>query len=220
MNNKLKNPELEKWKGLLQELSFGFPRDRGTAIVVVSYIEELIEEKLITFLNKGDEKIQKTLFERNGSFSTFSSKIDFLYCIGVVSSQVYRDLDLFRKIRNEFAHGRPWLDFDDEKMMNRIRELNSYKFIEENRSKFKIKNIKVLNNRAKYQISVTLTIMWLREALEKLDCIGSNIKPNTFNCGKFPSDKSEFDVIGKETIQEIIQVKGIQGILKGIENSI
>ena len=129
---------LKEFEELLQEMSFGFPKDRGIAIATVSYIDKIIEKKLRVFLNKGNKNVQKTLFEKNGAFSTLSLKIDFLYCLGVILPQIYFDLNLLRKIRNEFAHGKPLLDFDDEKIKNRIEELNSYKLIKNNLSQFKI----------------------------------------------------------------------------------
>jgi len=217
METKSEKIDLKEWEELLQEMSFGFPRDRGIAIVAVSYIEKIIKEKLRVFLNKGGKKVQKTLFEKNGAFSTLSSKIDFLYCLGVILPQVYLDLDLLRKIRNDFAHGRPWLDFDDEKIKNRIEELNSYKFIKDNLSQFKIKDIKILNNRAKYQISTTLTIIWLIKDLDKLDFIEANINPNLVEWKKLPSNKRIFDLMGNKTILEIIKVKEFQNILHGKE---
>ena len=45
------------------------------------------------------------------------------FYLGKVSNTVKRDLTLLRKIRNDFAHDATAIDFNNEKVRNRCREL-------------------------------------------------------------------------------------------------
>lgn len=77
--------------------------DRGRALVAASLIEEMLEEVLRAFLLEG--AATKNLFDAaNAPLSTFSAKASASRALGLISIEEFRDVELVRKIRNEFAH--------------------------------------------------------------------------------------------------------------------
>ncbi|WP_339192372.1 MltR family transcriptional regulator [Paenibacillus sp. FSL E2-0230] len=98
--------------------------DRASAVLSASFLENLLEDYLRKFMIT--EKMVDNLFNGQGAFATFSSRISTCYALKYIPQNVYRDLDLIRKIRNYFAHNMNDASFDDEEIKNRI---NSFDFI-------------------------------------------------------------------------------------------
>lgn len=97
--------------------------DRGCALMAAAYIDEKLGELLKSYL-VDDPKIIKRMFDFNGPFGTFSSRIDSTYSLGLLPGNVHKDIHLLRKIRNDFAHVSSPLTFDDEPISSRCRELH------------------------------------------------------------------------------------------------
>src|SRR3546814_2970630 len=58
----------------------------------------------------------------------FSSKIKMCYCLGLIDKMIKEDLNLIRKIRNEFAHDL-YASFDSDKIKNWCLQLKWHKII-------------------------------------------------------------------------------------------
>lgn len=97
--------------------------DRAKVIITVAQIEYLLELKLKEFFSKGNSKARKKLFSPNGSFYTFSSKVDVAYCSGWIDSDVYNDIRILKKIRDLFAHSFESLSLDNQKIKEHINHL-------------------------------------------------------------------------------------------------
>ena len=77
--------------------------DRGRALVVASLIDEMLEEILRSYLL--DNNQTKKLFESaNAPLSNFSSKALLCCSLGLIKKEEYKDINIIRRIRNEFAH--------------------------------------------------------------------------------------------------------------------
>ena len=70
-----------------------------------------------------DANIEKQLFEGDGALATFSSRIAMAYAMGLISPAARRDLDLVRKIRNDFGHNAKPIDFSHPPIASRCREV-------------------------------------------------------------------------------------------------
>lgn len=97
--------------------------DRGSVLVAVSMVEEilssLLKARLLPSLDKTDE-----LFDIGyAPFSSFSAKIDLAYRIGCINQEVRRSCHILRKIRNDFAHATDIKDFSNSGTQDRIKEL-------------------------------------------------------------------------------------------------
>jgi len=77
--------------------------DRGVAIVGGAWVDDGLLGMLYTAFQP-DQAIWKRVTSSYGPLSTFSAKIDVASLLGLVSPQIYSDLNAIRTIRNAFAH--------------------------------------------------------------------------------------------------------------------
>ncbi|MEO1791650.1 MAG: MltR family transcriptional regulator, partial [Cyanobacteria bacterium J06629_19] len=70
-----------------------------------------------------DGKVIKHMFEFNGPFGTFSSRIDAAYALGLLPKNVRKDMHLLRKIRNDFGHNSSPVTFEDESISSKCGAL-------------------------------------------------------------------------------------------------
>lgn len=104
------NIDLEQWSGFFDEL--GSESERGAAILASVWIEYLLERKLRAHFTKGNSETRRKLFDLNGPFSAFSSKILVAHSLDWIDSSTCDDINLIRKIRNKFAHEAHGIDLD------------------------------------------------------------------------------------------------------------
>ena len=95
--------------------------DRGLVLAGAAFIDNSLEKLLRSYLVPSPE-IDK-LFSSNGSLATFSNRITMAYSLGLIDSAVKRDIDLIRKIRNDFAHTEQPVALTDSAVSNRVGEL-------------------------------------------------------------------------------------------------
>ena len=66
-----------------------------------------------------DKKSVNTLLsEPHSPLGTFNSRILSAYCLGLIGSKEYFELNLIRKIRNKFAHDLETLSFDNQSIQS------------------------------------------------------------------------------------------------------
>ena len=112
----------QKWDDILEN-EFAKESDRAAAILVCSLFDNalvtLIRNTLVACPTNDDNLIDNP----NSPVSTFSSRIDLVFRLGLISAKFCRDLHLFRKIRNEFAHNIQGCTFSNSSVHSRIIEL-------------------------------------------------------------------------------------------------
>jgi DNA-binding MltR family transcriptional regulator len=96
--------------------------DRGCALIAAAFLDDALSELLKKNLIK-DKKILDRLFESNQAFGGFSSKIDVTYALGLIGKNVCQNLQLIRKIRNDFAHIADPIGFEHPPIKSRCSEL-------------------------------------------------------------------------------------------------
>src|SRR6185436_10257300 len=89
--------------------------DRGCSLMAASYLDYQLENVIRAKLVNNETVVQK-LFKFNGSLGSFSSKIEMAYSIGLIGEKAKKDLNLIRKIRNDFAHNYQPLSFTHKPM--------------------------------------------------------------------------------------------------------
>lgn len=93
--------------------------DRGAVLVAASLLEagleDAIKKKLISVKSNKDP-----LFDGNSPFGTFSAKIELAYRVGVIRSDTKEMLNLFRKIRNIFAHEINICNLEEQSIKDRL----------------------------------------------------------------------------------------------------
>ena len=96
--------------------------DRGCIILASSFIDELLRNILDEYLLK-DVKTDKEIFNGFGPLSSFSAKIKITYRLGLISKKEYSQLEIFKKIRNKFAHELKCKSFNDLDLKDSINSL-------------------------------------------------------------------------------------------------
>jgi DNA-binding MltR family transcriptional regulator len=97
--------------------------DRGCALFAAAYLDKALSDLLRVSLVQ-DQNIDDDLFKGIRPLSSFSSRIVLTYYLGKISLECRRDLDMIRKIRNDFAHHASLISFDTQEMTNRCKTLS------------------------------------------------------------------------------------------------
>jgi DNA-binding MltR family transcriptional regulator len=98
---------------LAEELKF--ESDRGVVLVVAAFLDEQLE-LLLTRHFIDDTKVVSELLSNSGPLGSFSSRIKVAYCLDLIRPEHYSDLQIVRKIRNEFAHSHTPVSFDSSRV--------------------------------------------------------------------------------------------------------
>lgn len=125
--------------------------DRAAGIVSGSILEEILQRMITAFL-MSHPNISKTMFDGVSPLSTFAAKIDLSYHLGLINETEYKDLNLIKKIRNEFAHSIKAISFDTNIIKDRCQELKTLQ--QSNPPKVMYDNIKSV--KMFYQINTTM----------------------------------------------------------------
>ena len=110
----------KQWSGFFNELRS--ESDRGATILASVWIDNLLKRKLKALFRKGNSDTRRKLFDMNGPFSGFSSKILAAYSLGWIDSDIFHDINLVRKIRNIFAHELHGIDLETPKLQRLIEK--------------------------------------------------------------------------------------------------
>jgi mannitol operon repressor len=100
---------LEQWPEVIDfvrdaqaELKSG--TDRGVVLVCAAIIDDLLGRLILSFLV--EDRISSELMDprRDTPLSSFSSRINAAFALGLITREERRDLHTVREIRNDFAH--------------------------------------------------------------------------------------------------------------------
>jgi len=77
--------------------------DRATAIVAATIIDELLGRCLLGFMRE-DKQAKELLLNVYKPLSSLKAKTDLAYMLGLLTDDERSDIEIIRKIRNDFAH--------------------------------------------------------------------------------------------------------------------
>ncbi len=93
--------------------------DRDCAVLYGAYVDASLEA---FFRNR--LKSNEALYAFSGPLATFSSKIALAHGLGWIDDSLHADLNVFREVRNEFAHSFDHsLNFNSQSIKDRCRNL-------------------------------------------------------------------------------------------------
>jgi len=121
MNDKLQfdDPYYDRLRNYLNTLRE--ETDRGCTLIVAALLEEMLEEVLRGFLI--ETPATDSLFKAPyAPLSTLSAKAAASRSLGLIDANEFRDIELIRKIRNEFAHNLK-CSFDEPQLRDRANAL-------------------------------------------------------------------------------------------------
>lgn len=96
--------------------------DYAVVLIAVTFLEEMLGS-LFRAKFVDTPKVVEALLGPDRPVSTFSARIKLAYCTGHISEGTYRDLEVIREIRNDFAHSRESLSFDCPAIEAKCRRL-------------------------------------------------------------------------------------------------
>ncbi|MCJ9700177.1 MltR family transcriptional regulator [Bradyrhizobium sp. SHOUNA76] len=112
-------PNMQDYLPYLEELGKESPR--GKVLISTGFMEQVLKEILCAFLIEG--KVAEELLEGGSApLGTFSARAKLAFTLGLISETEFQDLELIRKIRNEFAHNVK-ASFEDSEIRNRCKIL-------------------------------------------------------------------------------------------------
>ena len=78
--------------------------DRGAVILAGSILDVALEKLIASYLLPPIKKEDKLINGAYAPLGSFSAKIEMCYRLGLIKPQVTEQLQLFKRIRNDFAH--------------------------------------------------------------------------------------------------------------------
>ena len=139
--------------------------DRASVILAGAMIEKslemMIRAKLIPSLSKKDE-----LFDTPyAPLRNLKAMIELGYRIGLISSNLYRDLNIIRDIRNDFAHDIEGCSFENSSVKDRVGELMKSSTIAVRKPDIRSKSFP-RGPRGDFEMTISWILWSLREELE------------------------------------------------------
>lgn len=111
------------WDAILKS-EFEKETDRGAVILAASLFDIQLESLIKSFL-VADQATNDELFDgASAPLTNFSSKILMAFRLGLITKTFARDLNLIRKVRNEFAHNIHGCTFNHSSVKSRVHELS------------------------------------------------------------------------------------------------
>jgi DNA-binding MltR family transcriptional regulator len=100
---------------------------RGSVILAGTLVEDSLRALLISRMAPGVEKDgSKDLFGPMKPLSTFSAKIRMGFAMKLYGERTFDDLELLKKLRNLFAHGRLAIDFNTPEVKSAINQFHCH----------------------------------------------------------------------------------------------
>lgn len=97
--------------------------DRSMVLTIAAFAEDTLELLLLAHMR--EEKQAKELVNGfNAPLGTFSSRVKAAFVLGLMCKDHYETLEIFRRIRNEFAHNWEGISLDREDIRSRIHQLS------------------------------------------------------------------------------------------------
>ena len=98
--------------------------DRGLALVSAALIDEKLADTLKAFFCE-EYRSDRLLRAGNAPLSTFSSRIELCFALALIDKHEHQEIGILRKVRNEFAHSKHGLDFQDRRIQSLCASLTS-----------------------------------------------------------------------------------------------
>jgi hypothetical protein len=101
---------------------------RGSVVLAGTLVEDSLRALLISRMALGVGKDgPKDLFGSMKPLSSFSAKIRMGFALKLYGERAFHDLELLRKLRNLFAHGRLAIDFNTPEVKRAINQFHCHK---------------------------------------------------------------------------------------------
>jgi hypothetical protein len=119
------SPEEDETFGTLNTLvpTLGDMDERGLVLSLAAFAEEALGHLLKTFMLPNQSAV-KLLTGFNAPFGTFSTRIKGCHALGLIEDIQAADLEILRKVRNEFAHSWALMRLDNQRNRTLVERLS------------------------------------------------------------------------------------------------
>lgn len=101
--------------------------DAAMVLALATFIEDTLGRLLLAYLR--DCKASKELVEGfNAPLGTLGTRTKAAFAFGLLNKQQYQDIEILRKIRNQFAHNWEGVALDSSDIKAMIGQLSGYTF--------------------------------------------------------------------------------------------
>ena len=98
---------------------------RGSILVSIAILDAMLKARLKQLLDRGNSEARDRLLSPPlGRLSSFSAKVDFAFCIGLLPRPMYDDIRLLNKLRNQCAHDWEAFEFTEEIFDKFVQPMN------------------------------------------------------------------------------------------------
>lgn len=113
-------PDIKELSEFMSE--FNGESDRGAVLAAAAYLDERLSEMLKSFF-ADVKQANDLLFGFNAPLGTYSSRINAAYSLGLIQENEFTELNIIRKIRNEFGHSWKGVSFKTQKIIDLCNNL-------------------------------------------------------------------------------------------------
>jgi DNA-binding MltR family transcriptional regulator len=182
--------EHESYWNRIFKREFAKESDRACVILSVAMLDHALETLLKARLVPTSSSEDEILEGAYAPISTFNARIDLAHRIGLISSQLCRDLHIIRKIRNDFAHNITNCSFEDSSVRSRLIELSRSSPIIE--ALPEVRETFQTGLRGDFQMTASWMLWYLWSMARRV----SSIKPASSEECYWPKDKLRKSVFG------------------------
>ena len=101
--------------------------DRSLSIETFSALEEILTEAIRFNIVGSDASVANDLFKPYGLLNSAKKKIDFCRVFGLIPKMIYDQFELFRLVRNEFAHKVAVRSFQDTRFDKHFKSIRKHR---------------------------------------------------------------------------------------------
>ena len=117
----------------------------GVVLSSVAILDSRLERALKKAMRPLPKKLYQRLFESFGPLSTFASKIVMARALGIITIDIYDELEKIRRIRNDFAHSYKILNFESNEIAPKLLALKKRKTTKTNPSELFVNCVGVID---------------------------------------------------------------------------
>lgn len=118
----MREKDLKYFSSFLKE--FQNETDRGAVLVGAAFIDERLERLLHSHFIKC-KQTGEILNGSNAPLGIFSARIKLSFCLGLITELEFKEIEIIRRVRNEFAHKVHGLTFKDQKVHDLCQNLKA-----------------------------------------------------------------------------------------------
>lgn len=119
-----RKPEFQgdEWSEHIEDFRSG--EDRTVAVIGGASTESALRARILEKMAQLSNTQFNEIFLGNGPLSTFSAKIKIAFALGIISSEITRNAEIIKEIRNAFSHTQHHMDFNTAQVSDACRLLS------------------------------------------------------------------------------------------------